>query len=76
MTAGAPNKPLENMKNMRVIWILVAALAVLPCHAADKPDATKAAKTGEGRADVAKEVLAMTGSHTKIVADPENWARS
>ena len=66
MTAGAPNKPLENMKNMRVIWILVAA-AVLPCWAAEAQDPAKA---GEGRADVAKEVLAMTGSRTKIV-----WVR-
>lgn len=66
MTAGAPNKPLENMKNMRVIWILVAA-AVLPCWAAEAQDPAKAV---EGRADVAKEVLAMTGSRTKIV-----WVR-
>ena len=63
MTAGAPNNPLENMKNMRVIWILVAA-AVLPCWAAEAQDPAKA---GEGRADVAQEVLAMTGSRTKIV---------
>jgi len=56
------------MKNKLIIWwIAAAALAALPCLAADKPDAAKA---GEGRADVAKEVLAMTGSHTKIV-----WVR-
>ena len=56
------------MKNKLIIWwIAAAALAVLPCRAADKPDAAKA---GEGRADVAQEVLAMTGSRTKIV-----WAR-
>lgn len=52
--------------NMLSICILVAvaALAALPCHAAENPDAAKAV---EGRADVAQEVLALTGSRTKIV---------
>ncbi|MCX6874753.1 MAG: hypothetical protein NTW21_13235 [Verrucomicrobia bacterium] len=56
----------ENMKNRLIIWILVAA-AVLPCRAAENQDPAKA---GGARADVAKEVLALTGSRTKIV-----WAR-
>jgi len=57
------------MKNKLIIWWMAVAVAaaVMPCHAAEHQDAAKA---GEGRADVAKEVLALTGSRTKIV-----WAR-
>ena len=56
------------MKNKLIIWwIAAAALAALPCRAAENQAAVKA---GEGRADVAQEVLALTGSRTKIV-----WAR-
>jgi len=57
------SKIMKNKLMMRWMALTVAALAAVPCFAADKPDAAKA---GEGRADVAKEVLAMTGSHTKI----------
>ena len=60
-------KIMKNKLMMKWMAIAVAALAGLPCLAADKPDAAKA---GGGRADVAQEVLALTGSRTKIV-----WAR-
>jgi hypothetical protein len=55
---------MKNKLVTRWMAIAVAATAALPCHAADKSDAATA---GEGRADVAQEVLAMTGSRTKIV---------
>lgn len=49
---------------MKWMALAVAALATLPCRAADKPDAGESV---ESRADVAQEVLALTGSRTKIV---------
>jgi hypothetical protein len=64
--SGQGHNRSKIVTNMQVIQILVAA-AVLPCHAGEAQDPAKA---GGGLADVGKQVLALTGSRTKIV-----WVR-